>query len=64
MLVQAVALGFEIAEVPVTTRYAPEASSVGFRVSLVYGFKTLWILLRYLLHRAGFSSPLFRAAVK
>jgi glycosyltransferase involved in cell wall biosynthesis len=59
ILVQAAAFGFQIAEVPVTTKYFAEASSVNFRVSTVYGFKTLGVLLGYLLHRVGFRSRLF-----
>jgi glycosyltransferase involved in cell wall biosynthesis len=60
MLAQAVAFDFRIAEVPVTTRYFEEASSVSFRASVIYGTKTLWVLVRFLLHRAGMTSPLFR----
>jgi glycosyltransferase involved in cell wall biosynthesis len=61
ILAQAVTFGFRIAEIPVTTKYMPEASSVNFRVSTVYGVKTLWTVARYLLDRAGvLRSPLFR----
>src|ERR687887_785678 len=37
ILAQAVGFGYRIAEVPVPTRYFPEASSVNFRRSVVYG---------------------------
>jgi glycosyltransferase involved in cell wall biosynthesis len=60
ILFQAVAFGFRIAEVPVTTRYVPEASSVNLRVSIVYGLKTLQVVGRYLLHKRGIRSRLFR----
>jgi len=61
ILAQAVKFGFRIAEIPVTTKYMPEASSVNFRVSTIYGLKTLWTVVRYLLDRAGLvRSPLFR----
>ena len=61
MLAQAVAFRFAIAEIPVTTKYFEEASSVSFRASVVYGTKTLWVLCRFALHRAGVvPSPLFR----
>jgi glycosyltransferase involved in cell wall biosynthesis len=61
MLAQAVAFDFRIAEVPVTTKYFEEASSVDLRASVVYGLKTLWVLWRFVLHRAGIvPSPLFR----
>jgi len=35
----------------VPTRYFDEASSVGFRRSVVYGLSTLRVVGRYLLHR-------------
>jgi len=53
VLVQAVAFGMRIAEIPVTTRYFTEASSVDFKNSVIYGVKTLGVLLRYILHRLG-----------
>ena len=53
ILVQAAAFGFKAGEVPVQTRYFAEASSVNFRVSLVYGLKTMATIGRYLLHRLG-----------
>ncbi len=37
-------------EVPIETRYFPEASSINFRRSLVYGFGILGVLIRYWLH--------------
>jgi hypothetical protein len=48
-----VAAGFRIVEVPVPTRYFPEASSAGFWASTRYGFGILWLLARYLAHRSG-----------
>lgn len=51
MLVQAIHLGFRITEVPVPTRYFPEASSASFRASVVYGLSIVALLVRYLLHR-------------
>ena len=53
VIAQAVAFGFRIGEVGVPTRYFDEASSVNFRRSVTYGFATLRVLLRYLLHRWG-----------
>jgi glycosyltransferase involved in cell wall biosynthesis len=53
VIAQAVAFGFKVGEVPVVTKYFAEASSVNFRVSLVYGFKTLWTMARYFAHRTG-----------
>ena len=42
-----------IDEIAVPTRYFEEASSVGFRRSVVYGLSTLRVVARYLLHRTG-----------
>jgi len=53
ILAQVVAAGFRIVEVPVPTRYFPEASSAGFWASTRYGFGILWLLARYLAHRSG-----------
>jgi glycosyltransferase involved in cell wall biosynthesis len=53
VIAQAVAFGFKVGEVPVETKYFAEASSVNFRVSLIYGIKTLWTMARYFAHRTG-----------
>jgi hypothetical protein len=53
VIAQAVAFGFRIREVPVATRYFPEASSVNFRRSVVYGLATLNVARRYLFHKLG-----------
>ncbi len=53
MIAQAVHFGFQIREIAVPARYCPEASSVNFRVSTKYGFKTLAVMLRFLLQRIG-----------
>jgi len=37
-------------EVPIETRYFPEASSINFRRSVIYGFGVLWVLIKYELH--------------
>jgi len=55
MIAQAVHAGFRVSEISVQARYFPEASSVNFRVSLVYGLKTCAVLLRYLLQRRGWA---------
>jgi len=61
MLAQAVAFDFRIAEIPVTTKYFEEASSVSFKASSIYGTKTLWVLVRFALHQTGLlRSPLFQ----
>ncbi|NLT68628.1 MAG: glycosyltransferase family 2 protein [Acidobacteria bacterium] len=53
MIAQAVYMGFTIREIPVQARYFPEASSVNFRVSMVYGLKTVGVMLRLFLQRHG-----------
>src|SRR5689334_15450243 len=52
LLAQAVAHGFRVTEIPVPTRYFPEASSVNFRRSTTYGLSILGLVLRYTLYRA------------
>jgi glycosyltransferase involved in cell wall biosynthesis len=49
--VVAAGMGRRIGEIAVPTRYFEEASSVGFRRSVVYGLSTLRVVARYLLHR-------------
>ncbi len=51
MIFQANYFGFKFAEVPVSTKYFNEASSISFSASITYGLKTLWVAARYLLHR-------------
>jgi len=53
IIAQAAVFNFKIAEVPIMTRYFNEASSVDFKVGLVYGLKTVLTLGKYLLHRFG-----------
>lgn len=54
-LVQAVAYGFRIGDVPVPVRYMDEASSIGFRRSLKYGLGGLAAIGAYYLTRIGLS---------
>ena len=53
LLVQAVHFGFRIGDVPVPVRYLPEASSINFRRSVVYGAQCLLTLLAWMAHRFG-----------
>jgi len=48
-LISAVYSGFKIDEIPVPTRYFPEASSINFKRSVKYGLETLFALLKYIL---------------
>jgi len=53
VIFQAVHFDLPVVEVPISTRYFADASSVGFRTGVVYGLGTLWTALRFLLHRWG-----------
>ena len=53
MLLQAVHLGYRIAEVPAPSRYFDDASSISLRPAAVYGLKTLVAAGRLILHRRG-----------
>jgi len=55
MIAQAVRFGFRIMEIPVQARYFPEASSVNFRVSTIYGVKTLGVMTSFLLQKLKLS---------
>src|ERR1700676_62455 len=53
MLVQATHLGFRIREVPVPTKYFPEASNASLVDSIIYGLSILFLLIRFILHRVS-----------
>ena len=53
VIFQAVHFDLPVVEVPVSTRYFEDASSVGFGAWVVYGLGTLWTAARFLLHRWG-----------
>jgi len=64
-LVQSVAFGFKIGDVPVPVRYFSEASSINFRRSVRYGLSTMASLLTFWLHRLGLhSDPIFLPRVR
>jgi glycosyltransferase involved in cell wall biosynthesis len=46
-LVQAVHFGFRLGDIPVPVRYFPEASSINFKRSVVYGLRTLGVIGQY-----------------
>lgn len=65
IIAQTVALGFRVGEIGVPTRYFEEASSVNFGRSVVYGFATLWTMLRFLLDKWGlWRCDLFRKTLR
>jgi hypothetical protein len=65
MLVQAVYFGFRIGEVSCPTKYFPEASSINFRRSIIYGLGVLRSSVQFRLARMGLiNSPLFADATE
>jgi len=53
IMAQFVEVRAKIAEVPVPTRYFPQASSASFLQSTRYGLSILWVLAQYILHKSG-----------
>jgi len=53
MIFQARYFNFKFVEVPVSTVYSDDASSISLTASIIYGLGTLWVATRYLLHRIG-----------
>ena len=51
VIVQAAYFGFRIGEIPISTRYFKEASSINFKDSIIYGTKTLITLIKFILHK-------------
>lgn len=56
IIAQGMACGLFFREIPIVTRYFPEASSINFFRSVKYGFGILFELQRFLLHRQGLLS--------
>jgi hypothetical protein len=53
IIAQGMANNLTFQEVPIVTRYFPEASSINFFRSVVYGFGIIWVLLKYWFHKTG-----------
>ncbi|MBI5625005.1 MAG: glycosyltransferase family 2 protein [Elusimicrobia bacterium] len=51
-LIQAASCRFRLGDVPVPVRYFPEASSINFKRSVVYGLSTLVLLVEHLIHKS------------
>jgi glycosyltransferase involved in cell wall biosynthesis len=51
IIAQGMANNLTFQEVPIVTRYFPEASSINFGRSVVYGFGILGVLLKYWFHK-------------
>jgi len=56
-LIQAIAFGFKIGDVPIPVRYFREASSINFFRSVRYGLASLSALCKYLVFLAGAGKP-------
>jgi len=62
IIVQGIAQGLHIREVPITTRYFDSASQISFLKSVRYALSIVGVLMRFLLHRRGLrSSRLFES---
>ena len=57
MIAQALWFGFDVGEVTCPARYFPEASSIGFRRSVRYGFGVLGTAFQFRLARLGLLRP-------
>ncbi len=55
IIVQLLLKGFKIEEIPIRTRYFPEASTVRFWQGMVYGFGIIKTMVKYILHTKGFA---------
>jgi glycosyltransferase involved in cell wall biosynthesis len=53
IIAQGMANNLTFQEVPIVTRYFPEASSINFGRSVIYGFGILGVLAKYWLHKTG-----------
>ena len=60
MLADSLIAGVRVGEISCPARYFPEASSINFRRSVVYGLGVLQISLRGLAVRMGWMAPPFR----
>ena len=51
VLAQIACLGFRVGEIAVPCRYFAEASEINFFRSTIYGWQTLWVCFKFLLHK-------------
>jgi glycosyltransferase involved in cell wall biosynthesis len=61
IMAQFVEIRARIGEVPVPTRYFPQASSASFFQSSIYGLSILWLLARFVVHRLGWRQRQFQS---
>jgi glycosyltransferase involved in cell wall biosynthesis len=55
IIAQGVLHGMRIREIPIATRYFPEASQIGLSRSVVYGMSILKTLVKFKLHKKGWA---------
>ncbi|TMD39565.1 MAG: glycosyltransferase [Chloroflexi bacterium] len=60
LLIQAASFGFRVAEIQAVGRYFEDASSIGFKTSVIYGLKTLVALATYLASEVALPSRWLR----
>jgi len=53
IIAQGMTCNLAFQEVPITTRYFPEASSINLRRSIIYGFGILAVLIKFWSHHTG-----------
>lgn len=53
IIVQMRVAGFRAKEIPISTRYFPDASMIGFIRSSEYGINILFVMAKYLMHVSG-----------
>jgi Glycosyl transferase family 2 len=53
IIAQGVCAGMRIAEIPIATRYFPEASQIGLGRSVLYGLGIVRLMIRFALHARG-----------
>ncbi len=58
MLIQCMYFGFRVGEISCPTKYFPEASSINFQRSMVYGAGVLETALQYRLKKWGLADPI------
>lgn len=55
MIAQAIFFDFSVGEISCPTRYFPEASSINFKRSVVYGLGVLWTAIKFRIQKLGYS---------
>jgi glycosyltransferase involved in cell wall biosynthesis len=53
IIAQGMACNLSFQEIPIVTRYFPEASSINLKRSIIYGFGILKVLAKYQIHRSN-----------